>query len=125
MGSIFRSSLRVVLMSAAVVLFGCASTPSDLQYPAGKTLKISKEVWSHYQEYLGTLRPQHSGVFVVLLVGDVGVSSSYSYCPLDADRCRIGEAVNLAKQPCIEESLKCVLFARDQSIVVPYEVIGN
>jgi hypothetical protein len=121
----FRSRLRAVLMAAAVVVSACAGTPSDLQYPAGKSLKITKEIWSHYQEYLGTLRPQHSGVFVVLLVDDVGISSSYSYCPPDADRCVIGDAVNLAKQPCIENNVKCVLFARDQAILVPYEIVDN
>lgn len=121
----FRSRLRAALMFAAVVLSGCAGTPSDLQYPAGKSLKITKEIWGHYQEYLGTLRPQHSGVFVVLLVDDVGASSSYSYCPPDADRCVIGDAVKLAKEPCIENNVQCVLFARDQAILVPYEIVDN
>ena len=125
MGLMFGRRLRAVLMLAAVALSACASTPSDLVYPAGKTLKITKEVWGSYQEYLGTLRPQHSGVFIVLLDDDLGSNSSYSYCPPDADRCRIGDAVNVAKEPCIENSMKCVLCARDKAILVPYEIVDN
>ena len=95
-----------------------------MQYPEGKTLKIPKEVWGTYQEYLATLGPRHSGVFLVALEGDVGVAGSYSYCPPEYDGCGSGDAIRLAKQPCIENNIKCVLFARDQSIVVAYEGLG-
>ena len=125
MALMLRSKLQFVAVFAAVVLSACVGAPSDLQYPAGKTLKITKDVWGTYQEYLATLSPRHTGVFVVALVDDIGVAGSYSYCPPEYDGCRGGDAISLAKQPCIEENLKCVLFARDQSIVVPYEVIGN
>ncbi len=115
----------VALAAAASLVAACASGPSALQYPAGKTLSITKDVWDYYQEYLAVQGGyRKDGAFLVALVGDVGVSAQYSYCPPQYDACTFGAgAVNWANKGCIEKNLKCVVFARGSKIVVPYKIL--
>jgi hypothetical protein len=65
------------------------------------------------------------GVFLVALDGDVGRGARYMYCPLEFERCaaKDGGAINETNRMCKKDSLKCVLFARDSRILVPYEII--
>jgi len=88
-------------------------------------LQITSKVWGYYQEYLtkqGGVRKD--GAFLVVMMGDIGVSGRYSYCPPSADYCT-GGSINLANSMCIEEHLKCVLFARGETIVVSYKIIDK
>jgi hypothetical protein len=118
---------KSVLALACIVSFigGCAAGPSKLAYPTGQTLKITKNTWSIYQEYLasqGGFRKE--GAFLAVLEGDVGVSGRYSYCPPSYDGCTFGPgAINWANKLCIQDQLTCVLFARGSNIVVPYKII--
>lgn len=115
----------LALAAAVSLLAACAGGPGDLQYPAGKTLKITKEVWSYYQAYLGTLGGTMPGVFLVAMDGDVGRGARYMYCPPKYDRCapKGGGAINETNRMCKKDHLTCVLFARDSHIVVPYKII--
>ncbi len=119
-----RHFVAAAILASLSFLAACG-TPASLSYPPGATLKITKKVWGYYQEYLtkqGGVRKD--GAFLVVLVDDVGVGARSSYCPPSADYCT-GGIINLANQMCIEEHLKCVLFARGPKIVVPYTVIDN
>jgi hypothetical protein len=114
--------LLLSLIFVAVVATACGHTDS-LNYPPGKTLIITKKVWSAYQEYLakqGGFRKE--GAFLVILYEEIGVSSSYSYCPQSFEGCKY-EAINVANEPCREKNLKCVLFGLGKKILIPYEVI--
>jgi hypothetical protein len=112
-------------ISMALAFLAACSTPPSLAYPEGATLKITSKVWGYYQEYLGRQGGvRKDGAFLVAVVGDVGVGARYSYCPSSADYCT-GGSINRANKMCIEDHLKCVLFARGPQIVLPYKIIDN
>lgn len=115
----------LVLATVAIFATACASGPSDLQYPPGKTLKVTRQVWSYYQEYLATLGGSTPGVFLVAMDGDVARGARYMYCPVQYERCSAkgGGPVNETNRMCIKDHLTCVLFARNSLIQVPYEII--
>ncbi len=120
----FRRIAAAALVAGLSLLAAC-STPPSLAYPEGATLKITSKVWGYYQEYLGRQGGvRKDGAFLVALLGDVGVGARYSYCPSSADYCT-GGSINRANKMCIEDHLKCVLFARGPSIVVRYEIIDD
>ncbi|MBI2253508.1 MAG: hypothetical protein HYU58_02690 [Proteobacteria bacterium] len=116
---------RTAAVTAAIALLAACGAPPSLRYPEGATLQITSKVWGFYQEYLtkqGGVRKD--GAFLVVMMGDVGVSGRYSYCSPTADYCT-GGSINLANSMCIEEHLKCVLFARGPQIVVPYKIVDK
>ncbi len=115
----------LALAAAAIFVTACASAPADLRYPPGKTLKVTRKVWSYYQEYLATLGGSTPGVFLVAMDGDVARGARYMYCPVQYDRCSAkgGGPVNETNRMCIKDHLTCVLFARNSQIQVPYEII--
>ena len=120
---LLRTLKKTAALSVAIAFLAACSTPASLTYPAGATLPLKKRVWGAYQEYLakqGGVRKD--GVFLVVLSDNVGVSARWSYCPSSADYCTTG-GLNVANQMCVEEHLKCVLFARGPNILVPYKLI--
>lgn len=125
MSSMRLGKLLLTLFSIASLASACAAGPSELQYPPGKTLKITKVVWAYYQSYLTTLGGKLPGVFLVAVNGGVGRGARYMYCPTIYDRCapKAGGAVNETNQMCKKDGLTCVLFARDSHILVPYQII--
>lgn len=114
---------RIGLLAAlsAMLLTACG-TPDSLKY-SGSKLRITSSVFGSYQNYLGKQGGvRKDGVFLVVMNNDVGVGSRWSYCPPTADYCTTG-GLNVANDMCVEEHLKCVLFARGPKIVLPYEII--
>jgi hypothetical protein len=98
-----------------LLVSSCVSTQSNL--PPGQRLQVAAGTMSYYREYL---RHLGSGAFAVSLSGR---RSAYSYCP--ADRC-LGGAGAFAGQAismCEKEGDKCVLFASNTEILVPYDVV--
>jgi hypothetical protein len=57
-------------------------------------------------------------------VGRVGLSTYY-YCPRDFDGCRPGgpNAVSDSLGACRQENVECLIFARNEDIQVPDEII--
>ncbi|TDQ83274.1 hypothetical protein A8950_1560 [Dongia mobilis] len=118
-----ESGRKFVALIAILAAMTACGTPESLSYPPGKTLKITKNVWSAYQEYLGMQGGvRKEGAFLVVLHNDVGVGSRWSYCPPSADYCT-GPTINLANDMCKQEKLKCVLFARGTTEILPYEIV--
>jgi hypothetical protein len=114
---------KAAALTATIAFLTACGTPASLSYPSGKTLEITRGVWDSYQNYLakqGGVRKD--GVFLVVMEGDTGVGSRWSYCPPSADYCTSG-GLNVANQMCVEEHFKCVLFARGPNIVLPYKLI--
>jgi hypothetical protein len=123
-----RAAIPAVL---ALVLSGCAQDRTEgVSLAAGEKLQITQEVWADYQEYLKQgrgLGPDRQGAFGVALVGDVGEVGlySYRYCPRMYDGCRPGGNNSISKilDTCRRENVECVIFARNEDIQVPYEII--
>ncbi|WP_374653934.1 hypothetical protein [Dongia sp.] len=124
MTNLRRASIAAALVAGLSILAACGA-PSSLSYPSGATLKITSRVWGEYQKYLakqGGVRKE--GAFLVVMHEDIGVSARWSYCPPSADYCT-GGSINLANSMCLEDKLKCVLFARGPQIVLPYTIIDD
>jgi hypothetical protein len=119
-----------VLAVSALAILGCAQGGTEgSKLAAGETLQISSEVWANYQEYVRRgrgLGPDRQGAFGVAVVGNLGVASlySYRYCPRQYDGCRPGgpNAISDVLDTCRTENIECLIFARNESIQVPYEV---
>ncbi len=119
----------------ALALVVCACAPVTATEGAalapGEKLLITQEVWDNYQEYLQKGRSlavkKRSGAFGVAVVAGLGVGSLYSYrhCPRDYDNCivRGPNEIDDVLGTCRSEGLDCLIFARDESIQVPYEII--
>lgn len=119
-----------ILAALALVLSGCAQQATEgAKLAPGEKLKITQEVWSEYQDYVKhgrDLGPDRSGAFGVAIIGDVGVEGlpGYYYCPRMYDGCRPGRnAVSDILDLCRREKVECLIFARNEDIQVPYEII--
>lgn len=122
---------RFAAIAFATMLLGCAQTGTEgVKMDAGKTLKISHEVWANYQDYVRRgrgLGPDRSGAFAVAVAGDYGLAGfgTWSYCPRMYDGCRPGGDANPIVKVldfCRRESIDCLIFARSEDIQVSYEI---
>ena len=119
-----------ILAALALAVCGCAQQATEgAQLAPGETLKITQEVWTEYQDYVKEgrgLGPDRQGAFGVAVVGDVGVAGlpGYYYCPRQYDGCRPGKnAVSDILDLCRRENVDCLIFARNEEIQVPYEIV--
>lgn len=122
----------IVALAAAIVLGGCAQTPTEgTRLASGEKLKITQKAWSEYQDYLkrgDKLSSKKSGAFAVVIYAGTGVTGggSWFYCPRDYDGCRTQGGENPAERvldTCRREGLDCIIFARNDNIQVPYEIV--
>jgi hypothetical protein len=116
-----RIGKLLLAMVCVASLVSACGTPASLTHSG--TLNITSKVYGSYQDYLsrqGGVRKE--GTFLVVMNGDIGVSARWSYCPTSADYCTTS-GLNVANDMCVQEHLKCVLFARGPTIVVPYKII--
>jgi len=122
--------LAAVLAVSTLAIVGCSQQGTEgAKLAAGQKLQITKKVWSQYQEYVEKgrgLGPDRHGAFGVAVVGGLGVASLYNfyYCPRQYDACRPGKtAVGDVLDACRTENVECVIFARNEDIQVPYEIV--
>jgi len=110
-----RFSVYFLLVSTLVAA-GCEVNSSKLA--PGQKLMVTAEVMQGYQEYLHI--KGGSDAFAVSLSGH---NYAYNYCP--GQRCLGGASAFAPRaiQMCESDGEKCVLFARDAGIIVPYEVV--
>ena len=121
----------VAALVVAALVHGCAPSSTDgAKFAPGEKLQITQKVWDDYQQYVkrGSELGQHrEGAFGVAIVGDVGVAGvwGYTYCPRDYDGCRPGgtNALTDVLAACRREGVECVIFARNDTIKVPYEIV--
>jgi len=122
-----------ILAAIMLAVIGCAQQGTEgAKLKEGEKLQITQKVWADYQEYLKKgrgLGPDRQGAFGVAVVGDVGVTGLYSYyyCPRQYDGCRPGgpNAITDILDDCRRENAECLIFARNEDIQVPYEIIDN
>jgi len=109
-----RLSVFLLLMPMAIMA-GCVVNSSKLA--PGQKLQVAAGVMQGYQEYLHV--KGSTGAFAVSLSGR---RYAYDYCP--GQRCLGGSSYGpQAIQMCESQGDTCVLFARDEGIIVPYEVV--
>lgn len=127
-----RKSARLAAVLAALTLAvsGCAQQATEgARLAPGETLKITQDVWAEYQDYVKPgrpLGPDRQGAFGVAIVAELGVKGlpGYYYCPRQYDGCRPGRnAVSDILDLCRRENVECLIFARNEEIQVPYEII--
>lgn len=121
------------VLALALIVGACAqsTTTEGFNVAPGEKILITQKVWDDYQEYIAKGRSlsakKRSGAFGVAVVGGVGVGSLYSYrhCPRDYDNCIVSgpNEVDDVLDACRGEGLDCLIFARDESILVPYEIV--
>jgi len=121
----------VAALITASVLTGCAATSTEgVKLAQGEKIKISRAAWSKYEDYVSRgakLGPKKNGAFAVAMAGGYGVTGvgSWYYCPRDYDGCRTRGGQNPATEvleACRTHDVDCVIFARNDTIQVPYEI---
>lgn len=121
----------LAVLALAAVAQGCAPGGTEgAKLAPGEKLQITQKVWEEYQAYVKrgfALGPDRDGAFGVAVVGNIGVAglSSYTYCPRDYDGCRPGGTNSLTYilDECRRENVACIIFARNDEIRVPYEIV--
>ena len=132
--------MRILLIASVLVLSGCSTiegwfgddkpeakpAESAAATPTGEKLTISKATWAAYENYkywltpIAWQRPMGQGYFAV---ANDGRSWGLTGCPVND--CVAGSPIGQdAIDICHTRSggVPCVIFARDQAILVPYEV---
>jgi hypothetical protein len=112
----------------AALLAACAS-PLSGEYASGKgkTMVVTKEVWSYYQDYVGKISGVNKGVFVVGVLDGEAITAVYYYCP--GTKCIVENASKEAMDDCAGQATghnlgtryECVLFAQSGRILVNYK----
>lgn len=128
-----RNFARQAAVPAALALAvsGCVQQGTEeAKFAPGEKLKIAQEVWSDHQDCVKRgreLSSDRNGAFGVAIIGEAGTVgvSKYHYCPRMYDYCgRLGaNAVSDVLHVCRREKLECLIFARNEDIQAPYEII--
>ena len=94
--------------------------PTSIELAPDEMLLISELVWLDYHDYVELLEIVKPGAYVVSQTGLVG---GYSVCP-EVSHCFSTEYyVRDALRLCEAAGDKCVVFARDNAIVVSFEIL--
>lgn len=116
------NSIRALILCGALVLSAslaaCQPQAGRINLAADEKIQITQSVWKDYQEYLRVVGTKR-GAFAV---SESGTASGWSYCL--GQRCK--RDINFSKQAieyCQDSDEKCVVFARNSTIVVDYEVV--
>lgn len=114
-----KSAIQHLALGAGLSLLLAACQPQVGRAVLGpdEKLLITKSVWANYEEFL-RIRGSAAGVFVVT---ESGTGSTYVYCP--EVQCMAGSYTQQAIELCEKAGVKCVVFARGDDIVVPYEIV--
>lgn len=127
-----KSAARSAASAAvALALSGCAQQGTEgATLSSAEKLQITRKVWGEYQDYIKhgrTLGSDRQGAFGVVVISDMGLVglSSYNYCPREYDGCRPGGSNPATRilDTCRRENIDCLIFARNEDIQVPYEII--
>lgn len=94
--------------------------PTSVELGPDEMLLISQTTWSDYLAYVELLEIVKPGAYVV---SQTGLAGGYSVCA-DVRQCSSTEYyVRNALRLCEAEGEKCVVFARDNAIVVSFEIV--
>ncbi len=97
----------------------CQPQEGRINLQSDEKIIVSKGTWDYYQEYLQTISGGKRGAFVV---SEDGFFATYTYCRT-AQGCYYSINYSAeAMKDCASEGYKCVVFAKDDEIIVPYDV---
>jgi hypothetical protein len=117
--SVMRAS--ILGLAAAVLIGGCATGyKSDYDAPNGKVLLVSRDHWADFQKYLGDIGYTRDGAFAMAVYNGHSDGWASSSCPID--NCYGSNTATEVMRRCRSHGGECVLFARDQEILVNYKV---
>lgn len=111
-----RTSILVAILLGSVMMAGCLPQAARIELGPDEKLQITRAVWNDFVAYKS--KGLVDGAFVVSEMGD---RSGYAYCP--GFRCRPYNYTRIAIDLCEEAGIKCVLFAKDWTILVDYEIV--
>lgn len=117
----FKSLLRQLIVGAGLSLLLVACQPQEgrVHLQADEKFVISRGTWDYYQKYLQDIAGGGRGAFAV---SEDGYYATYHYCPM-AQGCYYHiNYSNEAVKSCQSKGYKCIVFAKDDEVVVPYEI---
>jgi hypothetical protein len=128
--------MRFVAFASLLMLAGCSwlgldqpdtkSEAAAMPAPSGEKVSISQQTWAAFENYKYWLtpiawhKPMGEGYFAVAKDG-----RSWGLTGCTANSCIAGEphaedAINICQTR--SGGVPCIVFARDQNIIVPYDV---
>lgn len=107
----------------AALLAACAG--GEYSGRSGKTMVVSKEVWSWYKDYVTKISGVNRGIFVVGVRYGIASAAYYYYCP--GTSCMTANYSKKALDGCRSygSQFDCMIFANSADIVVNYKVMGE
>ncbi len=111
--------LAVLTGLSFIFVAGCQPQTGRVNLNADEKIVIAKGTWDYFQKYLQAISGGSRGAFAV---SEDGYYAAYTYCRA-AQACftNINYSAEAIKD-CASEGQKCVVFAKDNQIVVDYAV---
>jgi nitrite reductase/ring-hydroxylating ferredoxin subunit len=103
----------------AVLMAACQPQEGRVQLQPDEKFVIARGTWDYYQEYLQDIAGGGRGAFAV---SEDGYYAIYQYCPMAQGCLYQINYSNEAIKSCQSKGYKCIVFAKDDEIVVPYEI---
>jgi len=117
----FKASLRHLAVGIGLILplAGCQPQEGRVHLQADEKFVISRGTWDYYQTYLQDITGGGRGAFAV---AEDGYYATYHYCPMAQGCYTYINYSNEAIKSCQSKGYKCIVFAKDDEIIVPYEI---
>jgi hypothetical protein len=114
-----KQAVAAALVAAAFLLPGCTPQEGRVNLQADEKIIISSGAWDYFQTYLQKINGGKRGAFVV---SEDGYGAYASYCPAIQGCYYNINYSSEALNSCISDGYRCVVFAKNDEIVIPYEV---
>nr|WP_298689025.1 hypothetical protein [uncultured Dongia sp.] len=109
----------VLAALSLIIMAGCQPQTGRVSLNADEKFIISRGTWDYYQKYLQVISGGSRGAFAV---SEDGYYAAYTYCRA-AQACfsYINYSAEAVKD-CASDGQKCIVFAKDDEIVVDYSI---
>ncbi|MDY0871751.1 hypothetical protein [Dongia rigui] len=112
-----KIALIVAMLATAVA--GCQPQEGRVQLKPDEKFVIARGTWDYYQKYLQDIAGGGRGAFAV---SEDGYYATYHYCVM-AQGCYYNiNYSNEAIKSCQSKGYKCIVFAKDDDVVIPFEI---
>lgn len=102
-----------------LLLAACQPQSGRVNLQPDEKFIIARDTWDYYQEYLQTIGGSNRGAFVV---SDDGYYATYTYCETTQGCYYNINYSGQALKNCQSDGHKCIVFAKDDEIVVDYAI---
>jgi hypothetical protein len=103
----------------AGLLAACQPQEGRITLKPDEKFIISRETWDYYQTYLQLIGSTSRGAFAV---AEDGYYATFHYCPTTHGCYYTINYSMEAIKSCQSKGYKCIVFAKDDDIVVPYAI---